>query len=133
MLNPPSVALVGCGHWGRNLARNLARLGALTIVSDADPVLLEGVRTLYPGVRVTPDATAAVHDPTVDACVIATPPVTHFDLARQAIEAGKDVFVEKPLALTVRDGEALVALAEQHGRILMVGHILEYHPAIEKL
>ena len=131
--NSPSVALIGCGHWGRNLARNLAQLGALKVVSDADPVLLEGIRALYAGVAVTLDTAAVLRDPSVDACVIATPPMSHFDLARQAMEAGKDVFVEKPLALTVRDGEALVALAERHGRILMVGHILEYHPAIEKL
>jgi UDP-2-acetamido-3-amino-2,3-dideoxy-glucuronate N-acetyltransferase len=129
----PGIALLGCGHWGRNLARNLASLGALEVVCDSNPVLLEGVRSLYPGVTVTGDSSAVLKDPGIQGCVIATPAALHFELARQALEAGKDVFVEKPLALTVKEGEALVALAEKQGRILMVGHLLEYHPATDKL
>lgn len=129
----PNIALIGCGQWGRNLARNLAALGALRAVCDSNPVVLEGVRTLYPDVIVTRDPGGILQDSEIEACVIATPAASHSELARQALEAGKDVLVEKPLALTVRDGEALVELAEQRGRILMVGHLLEYHPAIEKL
>lgn len=128
-----SVALIGCGQWGRNLARNLAALGALRAVCDPNPVVLEGVRSLYPDVVVTPHPTALLRDPEVTACVIATPSAFHYSLARQAIEAGKDVFVEKPLALTVREGEALVELAEARGLVLMVGHVLEYHPAVARL
>ncbi len=127
------VGLLGCGQWGRNLARNLAALGVLRGIADSNPVLLEGVRSLYPDVTVTEDASAVLKDPDIDACVIATPVALHFEMARQALEAGKDVFVEKPLALTVKEGEALVALAEKQGRVLMVGHLLEYHPATEKL
>ena len=127
------IALLGFGQWGRNLARNFSRLGALRIVSDPDPRALEAASKAYPGVRLVADPAEAVADPAVEACVIATPAALHHDLARRALEARKDVFVEKPLALTAKEGEALVALAEQRNRILMVGHLLDYHPAIERL
>lgn len=129
----PNIALVGFGQWGRNLARNLAALGALRAVCDSNPVVLEGVRTLYPEVAVTSEAGSFLEDAQVAGVVIATPPALHFALARQALQAGKDVLVEKPMALTAREGETLVELAEKSGRVLMVGHLLEYHPAIEKI
>ena len=129
----PKVALIGCGQWGRNLARNLAALGALAAVSDPSPVVLEGVRALYPGVTVTPDPANVFADPSIEAVVVATPAAFHYGMARHAIEAGKHVMVEKPLALTVAEGQSLVELAERRGRLLMVGHLLEYHPAVEKL
>jgi len=129
----PRVALIGCGQWGRNLARNLSRLGALAAVCDSNPVLLEGVRSMYPAVATTSDPAAVLGDPALDACVIATPAAQHADLAERALAAGKDAFVEKPLALTVREGERLAQLAEKHARVLMVGHLLEYHPAVERL
>lgn len=132
-LRSPGIALIGCGQWGRNLARNLAALGALRAVCDSNPVVLEGVRALYPEVTLVHDARALLEASEIEGVVIATPPAVHFELARHALEAGKDVLVEKPLALTVRDAETLVDLAEQGGRILMVGHLLEYHPAIEQL
>ncbi len=132
-MDRPGVALLGFGHWGRNLARNFARLGALRVVSDPDPRALEAARTAYPDASLTADWEKLIADPAVEACAIATPAALHHDLARRALEAGKDVFVEKPLALTVKEGEALVELAEKRGRILMVGHLLEYHPATEAL
>jgi UDP-2-acetamido-3-amino-2,3-dideoxy-glucuronate N-acetyltransferase len=128
-----NVALFGCGAWGKNLARNLAELGALKVVCDADRAALEKVRALYPGVTVTDDVAATLADPDVQGCVVATPVASHAEIATRALRAGKDVFVEKPMALTVRDGEALVALAEATGRLLMVGHLLEYHPAVTQL
>ena len=127
------IALIGCGQWGRNLARNFAALNALTGVSDCNPLVLEGVRALYPDVTVTSHPKLLLEDPRVAGVVIAAPASAHFELAQQALNAGKDVFVEKPLALTVRDGETLVELAEKLGRILMVGHVLEYHPAVAKV
>ncbi len=133
MTDKTGVALLGCGHWGRNLARNFARLGALRVVSDPDPRALEAAGKAYPDARLTADWEQPLADPAVQACAIAAPAALHYDLARRALEAGKDVFVEKPLALTAKEGEALVALAEQRGRILMVGHLLEYHPATEAL
>jgi len=129
----PNIALVGYGQWGLNLARNLANLGVLRVVCDPNPVVLEAARALYPEVTVTPNTRTFLESPEINGCVIAAPAAFHSELARQALEAGKDVLVEKPLALTVREGEALVNLAEKRGRILMVGHLLEYHPAVEKL
>jgi predicted dehydrogenase len=127
------VALFGYGHWGRNLARNFAALGALKAISDPNSAALDQARRAYPDVRLSGDWGDFIDDPAIDACVVATPAALHFDVARRALEAGKDVFVEKPLALTVKEGEALVEVAAQQRRILMVGHLLEYHPAIERL
>lgn len=133
MSREPNIALIGCGQWGRNLARNLVALGALRVVCDRSPEALERVRTLYPEVTVTRGVSPVLEDSEIKGCVIATPAAFHFELAFQSLQAGKDVLVEKPLALTVGEGKALVELAEKQGRILMVGHLLEYHPAIEKL
>ena len=127
------VALFGYGHWGRNLARNFAALGALKAISDPNSAALDQARRAYPDVRLSGDWGDFIDDPAIDACVVATPAALHFDVARRALEAGRDVFVEKPLALTVKEGEALVEVAAQQRRILMVGHLLEYHPAIERL
>ncbi|MBI3637914.1 MAG: Gfo/Idh/MocA family oxidoreductase [Candidatus Rokubacteria bacterium] len=129
----PRIALIGCGQWGRNLARNLAGLGVLRTISDPNSAVLASFAERYPGVRLEDDPRAALTDPEVDACVVAAPAALHYDMVRHALAAGKDVFVEKPLALTVKEGEALVALAERQRRILMVGHLLEYHPAIARL
>ncbi len=129
----PGVALVGCGHWGMNLARNLAALGALRVVHDADAAAVDRVRARHREARAAADLRAVLDAPDVDACVIATPAASHHALARQVLTAGKDVLVEKPLALTVAEGEELTELAARHGRILMVGHLLEYHPAIDAL
>ena len=129
----PRVALLGHGQWGRNLARNLAKLGALSMVSDPNPDRLTSVADAYPGVNAVSDPMAVLESPEIDAVVVATPAASHAALARLAIEHGKDVMVEKPLALNVRDGIDVATLAAQHGRVLMVGHLLEYHPAVEKL
>ena len=129
----PAVALLGCGHWGQNLARNLANLGVLRIVCDANQGALDQVQKTFPEVRTTTTAKDVFDDPTITACVIATPAASHAALACEALEAGKDVFVEKPLALTAAEGEAVVTMAERGNRILMVGHLLEYHPAVEEL
>ena len=126
------MALLGCGQWGQNLARNLAKLGVLRTIYDLNPAVVQRIHKIYSEpTTVTPQQ--VFDDPQIDACVIATPAASHADMARQAIEAGKDVFVEKPLALTVAEAQAVVDLAEQRGRILMVGHLLEYHPAVEQL
>lgn len=130
---PPAVALIGFGQWGHNLARNLAALGALRTICDADRNVLEAARRLYPDVATVSDPAAVLDDAGIEACVIATPAAQHAFLARRALEAGKDALVEKPLALTVREGEGLAELAEREGRVLMVGHLLEYHPAVGRL
>ena len=127
-----AVAVLGCGYWGKNLVRNFAQLGALAMVADPAPAGRETATQIAPGVDVRATAEEVI-GAGVDAVVIATPAETHFDLARRALLAGNDVFVEKPLALTYEQGAQLVALAAERGRILMVGHVLEYHPAIVRL
>ncbi len=126
------VAVIGCGYWGKNLVRNLYALGALALVCDATATGRALAARLAPGVAVTDNA-ANVFASDVAGVVIATPAETHFDLARQALLADKDVFVEKPLALHYEQGTQLVSLAAQRRKILMVGHVLEYHPGIVAL
>lgn len=129
--NSTRVALIGCGRWGRNLARVLARLGALEVIVDpAAEALAPYAREL--GVRVVSDLEAAFADG-IDAVVVAAPAADHAWLAVRALEAGKPVFVEKPLALELDDAESLAALATERGLPLMVGHLLQYHPAFVTL
>jgi UDP-2-acetamido-3-amino-2,3-dideoxy-glucuronate N-acetyltransferase len=127
------VALVGCGYWGRNLARNLHQMGQLEYVCDPSPEALEAVRASYRGVRTGRSFDRLLRDEKVKAVALAVPAEAHHAMARRALLAGKDVFVEKPLALRIPEAEELVALARTHKRVLMVGHILEYHPAVRKL
>ena len=128
----PSVGVVGCGYWGKNLVRNFSELGSLGLVCDATASGKATATALAPAARFVTDFTAVL-DSDVSGIVIATPAETHYELARSALEAGKDVFVEKPLALDYDQGTQLVRLAEGRGLILMVGHVLEYHPAIVML
>jgi UDP-2-acetamido-3-amino-2,3-dideoxy-glucuronate N-acetyltransferase len=127
------VAVLGMGYWGKNLVRNFHNLGALKTVCDADPTREASVNEQYPDVEFTMDMRSVLDDSSIKAVAIATPAVTHHEVVRAALEAGKDVFVEKPLALKESEGRELVEYAEQLGRVLMVGHILQYHPAVRKL
>lgn len=127
------IGLVGCGYWGKNIARNLHQMGLLGAVCDLNPKVLESVNKLYPGVTVTSSLPDLLASKALDAVAIASPAAQHAATARAALLAGKDVLVEKPLALKVKDAEALLDLARRKKRILMVGHILCYHPAILKL
>ena len=129
----PSIALLGCGYWGKNLARNFNNLGALKLVCDPAKAGREVAKENVPDVAVSCEFSDAIQASEIEAVVIATPAESHFELAAAALKAGKDVFVEKPMALRVDDGLKLQALADQHGRILMVGHLLEYHPAVLRL
>jgi len=130
---PPHVAVVGAGGWGRNLVRNLHELGALHTIADIDPGHRRAMSEAYPEVGVTADMAAILQDPDIEAVIIATPVGTHHALVQQALEAGKDVFVEKPLTLSGEEAWQLVALAEQRERLLMVGHLLLFQPAIHWL
>jgi predicted dehydrogenase/acetyltransferase-like isoleucine patch superfamily enzyme len=123
----PTVAVLGCGHWGRNLVRNFHALGALAAVCDDDPAAAAACADRFgvPALHVE----MIMGDPSIEAVVIATPGETHAPLTLRAIEAGKHVFVEKPLALDVADGIRMGEAADAAGRILMVGHLLRYHPA----
>ena len=128
----PRVAIIGCGYWGRNLVRVFHQLGALALVCDVNPRALDEMRANY-DVSATSDVADVWSDGSVHAVVIAAPAAQHYELVKSALWRNKDVYVEKPLALTVEEGKELVELAEERGRILMVGHILEYHPAIREL
>jgi UDP-2-acetamido-3-amino-2,3-dideoxy-glucuronate N-acetyltransferase len=131
--NSAKVAVVGVGYWGKNLVRNFYELGALSMLCDADDLISHKYAQQYPGVRFQKDFVGVLSDPSITAIALATPAISHYEMAKQALLAGKDVFVEKPLAIDVKHGEELVKLAQAKGRILMVGHILRYHPAILKL
>ena len=128
----PYVAVVGCGYWGKNLVRNFNQLGALRMVCDGAEGARQLAAEMAPHAEVVPHVDAVWSAP-VEGVVIATPAETHHALTRQALAAGKDVLVEKPLALTYEQGFELVRLAERQDRILMVGHVLEYHPGIGRL
>lgn len=124
------IGLVGCGYWGKNLLRNFKELGVLSAVCDSTPAGKALAQKLAPE---TPfiESFDELLKSDVPAVALATPAATHFAMTRQALTAGKDVFVEKPLSLTVEEGKEL--LKHRGDRILMVGHILEYHPACVKL
>jgi UDP-2-acetamido-3-amino-2,3-dideoxy-glucuronate N-acetyltransferase len=127
------VAVIGAGNWGKNLVRNFFQLNSLSLVCDPDLAVCASVEQTYPGVATCVKFSEVLENPEVEAVAIATPAVSHYQIAKAALLAGKDVFVEKPLALEVSEGQELVTLAEQEKRILMVGHILLHHPAIHKL
>ncbi|HEY1576213.1 MAG TPA: Gfo/Idh/MocA family oxidoreductase [Terracidiphilus sp.] len=132
-MQEPIVAVVGGGYWGKNLIRNFAELGALHTVCDSSPGVEANFRAKYPALNFTSEYAAVLANDQVRGVVLATPAAQHFTMAKQALEAGKDVFVEKPLALHFSEGQELVQLAARNRRIMMVGHILQYHPAICKL
>src|ERR1700704_3355877 len=131
-IGQPAIAVIGCGYWGKNLVRNFGKLGALAVCCDATPQGRATAAELAPQSLIVSDLKAALAAE-IAGVVIATPAETHYEVARSALEAGKDVFVEKPLSLTYEQGAELVRLADEQGRILMVGHVLEYHPAIVRL
>ena len=132
-MSKANVAVVGVGYWGKNLVRNFYELGALGVLCDAAESVGADYARQYPGVMFYREFRAVLADPSITAVALATPAVAHYEMAKAALEAGKDVLVEKPLSIDVKHGEELVRLAEAKGRILMVGHILRYHPAILKL
>ena len=129
----PSVAVIGCGYWGKNLVRNFHALGALSMVCDPTEAGRTLAQNLAPEVEVVEKLEAVLRDERIIAIAIATPAETHHELVERCLRARKDVFVEKPMALTAEGGESMKAVAEGTGHILMVGHLLEYHPAVLKL
>ncbi len=132
---PVRVAVAGLGYWGPNIARNMAAIAGceLSWLCDASEDARERAGANFPGARTTADLAEVLADPDLDAVVLATPVPTHAELAIEVVRAGKHCFVEKPLATSAADAEAAVTAAAEAGRILMVGHLLEYHPAVERL
>jgi UDP-2-acetamido-3-amino-2,3-dideoxy-glucuronate N-acetyltransferase len=128
-----NVAVVGMGYWGKNLVRTFHQLGALRAVCDSNAGVEAELQRAYAGTRFCTDYAAVLSDPEIDAVVLATPAVNHHEMVKAALLTGKDVFVEKPLAVQLAQGRELVELAEAQHRVLMVGHILHYHPAVTRL
>ncbi len=127
------IAVVGLGYWGKNLVRNFFELGALHAICDQNTEELEKFQKGFAARIACQDYQDLLKSTDVEAVVIATPAARHYEMAKAAILAGKDVFVEKPLALKVEEAQELIQLAEDNKRILMVDHILRYHPAVIKL
>ncbi|MDJ0711375.1 MAG: Gfo/Idh/MocA family oxidoreductase [Woeseiaceae bacterium] len=129
------VAVAGAGGWGKNLVRNYFQIAdaELRYVCDLDEAKLAAAASQYPGIRTSKSFDDVLADPEVDAVVIATTGPTHYGLAKRALMANKDVYVEKPFVLNVPEAEELISLAEERERILMVGHLLEYHPVVVRL
>jgi predicted dehydrogenase len=127
------VGLAGLGYWGPNLARNFDDLAELTWLCDLSPDLLDQFGARYPNTRTTTRFDGLLEDETLQAVIVATPVASHYELARRALAAGKHVFVEKPPALSAVEADELVSLAEERGLVLLPGHLLLYHPGIEKL
>ena len=126
--NLPSIAVVGSGYWGRNLVRNFNALNALTLICDKNETILNDFKKQYPGVDVCLAFSEALNRSDIDGIAIATPAETHFRLAREALLAGKHVYVEKPLVLNEDEGLELIQIAQNRQLRLMVGHLLQYHP-----
>ncbi|MDX1921060.1 MAG: Gfo/Idh/MocA family oxidoreductase [Candidatus Caenarcaniphilales bacterium] len=127
------IGLIGAGRWGENLVRNFFQLGVLSAVCDKNPEVLQKIAAKFPTIKLVDSFNQLLEDPSIMAIVVATPSVTHYDLAKQALIAGKHVYVEKPLAKTEREANELIELAKELNLTLMVGHLLLYHPAVNKL
>ena len=128
-----TIGVAGLGYWGPNLARNFDDLARLTWLCDAAPQARDRVAARFPHARLTASFDEMLADPQLDAVAVATPVPTHYELARRALEAGKHVLVEKPPAMRGDEMAELCALAEEHDRVLMPGHLLLYHPGVRKL
>lgn len=129
------IGVIGCGYWGPNLIRNFSNLKTSKVLccADLNEERLNHMKQLYPGLRTTTNFRDIVADPEIDAVVIATPVSSHYPVGKEALEAGKHVFVEKPLAKSIDEGKQLVDLARRKERILMVGHTFVYTAAVNKI
>jgi UDP-2-acetamido-3-amino-2,3-dideoxy-glucuronate N-acetyltransferase len=128
-----NLALIGAGQWGKNLARVFFDLGILKIICDSSEEILKKNSLKYPEISTTSSFSDTLASPDINAVAIATPAEQHYDLAKKSLLAGKHVFVEKPLSMTVMEGEELVQIAKQQKKVLFVGHVLQYHPAVQTI
>jgi predicted dehydrogenase len=132
LVSEVKICVVGCGHWGKNLVRNFHSLGHLHSICDTSSTRRETLLAQCPGTKAYADLNDVIGDSEIQAVVLATPAVEHFRMGMAVLRSGKDLFVEKPLALEWQDGQELVETAALGGRVLMVGHLLRYHPAVVK-
>ena len=128
-----NVAVIGAGRWGKNLIRNFYQLNALHTICDRSDSVLEHNQQIYPETQMATNYQSVLDNPQITRIVIAAPAFMHYQLAKQALIAGKDLYVEKPLCLNCEEAEELVHLAKKSSRILMVGHLLQYHPCVRQL
>lgn len=128
-----NIGIIGLGYWGRNILRNLYEMGRLHTACDLNPDTITARKTEFPKSNYTQRFEDILEDPAIAAVIISTPAATHYEMAKKALFAGKDVFVEKPLAMNTVNGRELVDVAAAKDKILMVGHILQYHPSVIKL
>jgi UDP-2-acetamido-3-amino-2,3-dideoxy-glucuronate N-acetyltransferase len=129
----PAVAIIGGGYWGKNLVRNFYNLNSLKLVSDKNETILSNYKDQYKGIETCLALTDVLSSKDIQGVVIATPAETHFNIARESLLAGKHVYVEKPLVLREEEGQELIELARESSRVLMVGHLLQYHPVFIRL
>ena len=127
------TAVIGCGLWGKNIVRNFYNLGVLDTVCDMDEDNLNMVRENYPEVKRTKDFNDILNNPSIDSVAVITPSHTHFGIVKLALKAGKHVYVEKPISTVSAEAKALMELADEKGLVLMVGHLLLYHPVVNRL
>ena len=128
-----NIAVVGCGYWGKNLVRNFAELGVLHTICDVDPKVVKQFVSRYPEANMEAEYQAVLQNKEIKGVVIATPAVLHYSMAREALLAGKDVFVEKPLTLRSTEAQELVELSAERKLVIMSGHLMLYHPAVQVL
>ena len=129
----PNIAVIGSGYWGKNLVRNYHQIGALKLICDKNETVLTSFLEQYPGIDTCIALNDALSREDIQGIVIATPAETHYTLAREALLAGKHVYIEKPLVLKEEDGQDLIRLSKEKNLVLMVGHLLQYHPVFLKL
>ena len=127
------VAVIGCGVWGRNIVRNFYNLNVLDTVCDIDDENLKKVTEQYPGVKVTKDFHEIINNENITGVCVVTPSHTHYKMVKAMLEAGKNVYVEKPISTVAEEARDLSQLAHDKGLVLMVGHLLLYHPAVNRL
>jgi UDP-2-acetamido-3-amino-2,3-dideoxy-glucuronate N-acetyltransferase len=127
------IAVIGCGVWGRNIVRNFYNLGVLEIVCDIDEENRKKVTEQYPGVKVTADFKDIINNPEITAVAVVTPSHTHYKMVHAMLDAGKNVYVEKPISTVAEEAKDLTEVANSKGLVLMVGHLLLYHPAVNRL
>ncbi len=128
-----NVAVIGCGIWGKNVVRNFYNLNALHTVCDLDEENRRNLKEIYPDVNFTDNADEVLANPEIDAVAVVTPSHTHYKIVKKAIEAGKHVYVEKPISTVSQEAKDLTDLAIKNNMVLMVGHLLMYHPVVNRL
>ena len=132
-MNNQKVAVIGMGMWGKNIVRNFYNLNVLDMVCDLDEESLSAVREQFPGVRVSKDFNDIITDKSITGVAVVTPSHTHFKIVKAMLEAGKHVYVEKPISTVAEEAKVLSELADSKGLVLMVDHLLLYHPAVNRL